>query len=61
MKYCCEAMDESVDDGFVLFSNYVFSIRGEPDLRDDGDGFVDDMSGEKNISFCPHCGTKLIP
>ena len=60
MKYCCEEMDISVENNTIIFFLDCFFIRCEPDIRDDGDGFSDDMSGEEQIKFCPHCGMKLV-
>ena len=55
-KYCCNdlknyCINNDIDD--------LFCIYGKPDFYDDGDGYMDDMTEELIINFCPFCGKNL--
>lgn len=58
--YCCDEFKKSVDNNTIIKRVDGYYIRGECDLRDDGDDLLDDLTEEYKIRFCPHCG-KVLP
>lgn len=63
-KEFLEAIDEDENDFFITFlamEGYktTYYIKGKPNFTDDGCGHYDDMTGSREILFCPFCGEKL--
>jgi hypothetical protein len=56
---CCETLKQAISDRFIIGYSKILSIRGPAHFVNDGDGHMDDMTDEKNISFCPFCGKKI--
>lgn len=57
---CCDDMKQAIENNTVqMCGPNNLQFRGEPDLRDDGDGYTDDMTQMFDIIYCPWCGTKI--
>jgi hypothetical protein len=64
----CKKFSKALDEGYIIIGNNEYFIRGEPDIREDGEiTFVigdheklyDDLTPEMKITHCPFCGEKL--
>jgi hypothetical protein len=57
---CCTEMARARTVGTIVeWSTGTLAIRNTPHMVDDGNGVMDDMSGECPIKFCPFCGSEL--
>lgn len=58
--YCCEMFKSLILSEDIGTDCGVVEIHGAPDYANDGDGYIDDMTGTYQILFCPFCGVKIV-